>query len=162
MPEVFLGLGSNIGDRNANLKMALELLKKNNIRPVKKSSVYETGPVGFTGQEDFYNMCLLAEAGEGPADLLNIVKEIEAKMGRKKAIKYGPRIIDIDILFYDNIMIKEKELSVPHPEIAKRKFVLIPLNEIAGNFVHPELKLSVKELLDRCGDTGKVNIIGAV
>ncbi len=162
MAEIFFGLGSNMGDRAENLKKAAELLKTYNIRALKKSSVYETAPVGYFRQRDFYNMCLLAEAEAKPADLLGVVKKIEAKMGRKKGVKHGPRIIDIDILFYNNIIIKEKELLIPHPEIEKRKFVLIPLNEIAGNFVHPELRLTVKELLEKCGDTGKANIIGAV
>lgn len=146
---VYLSLGTNLGNRKLNLKNALKYIKKNKIKIKKLSSIYKTEPVGYKNQPFFYNMCVKVCTELPPENLLKKIKKIEKKLGRKKGIKWGPRIIDIDILFYNNIILSKKNLKIPHPEIVKRKFVLKPLCEIAGKFIHPELHLSVEELLKK-------------
>ena len=149
MAIVYLSLGSNMGDRMANLKVALNLLENKGLKIVKKSGVFETEPVGMKEQHDFYNMCVEAELNMPAEALLTIINMTEFEMGRTKQEHWGPRIIDIDILFYSNIIIYSLELMVPHPEIEKRKFVLEPLSEIASGFKHPVNGLTIKELLNK-------------
>ncbi len=146
---VFFSIGSNLGNRKENLKKAIYHLKKDKIKIEKISSIYETEPVGYKKQPFFYNVCIKAFAKISPLNLLKIIKKIEKKIGRKKSKKWGPRIIDIDILFYNNIILKRKNLKIPHPEILKRKFVLKPLYEIDSKIIHPEFNLSVKDLLKK-------------
>lgn len=148
MNLIYLSLGSNLGDREKNLETALSELENEGIVILKKSSIYETAPWGYEKQPEFLNMAMEGLTLLGPYDLLKLIKEIESKMGRKKTIKYGPRVIDIDIIFYNNIILKSKVLTIPHPLMHKRDFVLKPLCEIASEFIHPELKISVKKLLD--------------
>jgi dihydroneopterin aldolase / 2-amino-4-hydroxy-6-hydroxymethyldihydropteridine diphosphokinase len=148
MAKTYLCLGSNLGDRKQNIKKALGLLAERGIRVIKTSSMYETEPVGFKLQPLFYNICVETETNIEPDGLLGVLQEIEVKTGRKKAEKWGPRIIDIDILFYNNIIIYGADLVIPHPEIQNRKFVLAPMAEIAGSFVHPGYNLTIKEMLD--------------
>lgn len=148
MNLIYLSLGSNLGDREKNLETALSELENEGIVILKKSSIYETAPWGYEKQPEFLNMAMEGLTLLGPYDLLKLIKEIESKMGRKKTIKYGPRVIDIDIIFYNNIILKSKVLTIPHPLMHKREFVLKPLCEIVPDFIHPELKLSVKEMLD--------------
>ncbi|WP_297213414.1 MULTISPECIES: 2-amino-4-hydroxy-6-hydroxymethyldihydropteridine diphosphokinase [Thermodesulfovibrio] len=148
MNLIYLSLGSNLGDREKNLETALSELKNEGIVILKKSSIYETAPWGYEKQPEFLNMAMEGLTLLEPYDLLKLIKEIENKMGRKKTIKYGPRVIDIDIIFYNNIILKSEVLTIPHPLMHKRDFVLKPLCEIASEFIHPELKISVKKLLD--------------
>lgn len=148
MNLIYLSLGSNLGDREKNLETALSELKNEGIVILKKSSIYETAPWGYEKQPEFLNMAMEGLTLLEPYDLLKLIKEIENKMGRKKTIKYGPRVIDIDIIFYNNIILKSEVLTIPHPLMHKREFVLKPLCEIASEFIHPELKISVKKLLD--------------
>ncbi len=148
MNRSYLLLGSNLDDRVKNIEVALYELKNSGIIISKKSSLYNTIPWGYTEQPEFLNQAIECLTSLNPIDLLRTVKKIEKKMGRKDTIRYGPRIIDIDIIFYNNIIFKSEELIIPHPLMHKRNFVLKPLCEIAPNFIHPELKLSIKELLD--------------
>lgn len=116
------------------------------IKVVKRSSLYETKPWGLKAQPDFINMVVCAETGISPEELLKKLKFIEKKMGRKESKRWGPRLIDIDILFYDDLVIDSPELKIPHPYIKEREFVLLPLSEIEPEFVHPVLKKTVREL----------------
>lgn len=148
MPEnktVHLALGTNIGNREQNLELALDEISE--FGEIKaKSSLHETEPWGYKQQNKFLNMAIEIETDLKPIDLLARIHEIEHKMGRTKEIKNGPRIIDIDILLYEDQIIDKKTLKVPHPRMHKRKFVLDPLEEIAANKVHPELNKSITKL----------------
>lgn len=148
MHIVYLLLGSNLGDREKNLADAIKHLQKLGLQVLKKSSIYNTLPWGYTEQPDFLNQAIECLTELEPLELLKRLKEIEKSMGRKKTVRYGPRIIDIDIIFYDNLILKTEQLSIPHPRMHEREFVLKPLSEIAPDFIHPELQLSVKRLLD--------------
>ena len=146
MTICYLSLGSNIGNRKKNIEKALVQLEKNNIKKIKLSSFYETEPVGPI-QRNFYNIAGKFKTELTPVALLKKIKEIESLLGRKKTYRWGPRIIDIDILFYGKKIIKTKNLIIPHKEICKRLFVLIPLNEIAPNLVHITAHKKIKTLL---------------
>ena len=161
---IYLSLGSNTGNREKNIYDALNRLNNSSVKVLKASAVYQTEPVGYKHQPDFYNAAVKAETELLPFELLDVIKSIEKSMGRKQAgtRRWGPRIIDIDIVFYGNIMINSGRLIIPHAEMQKRLFVLVPLTEIAGNFVHPGLKLSIKELVKMCGNKEKITRIGAV
>ncbi len=152
MTEVFLGLGSNLGDRIKNLERAFELLEKSGVMVIKKSGVYETEPYGIKDQGWFYNCSVGVETDLGPEDLLNAVKKVEKEMGRKQTVKWGPRLIDIDILLYGDEVVSSKNLIIPHKFLHSRKFVLKPLAEVAGNRIHPVFDKSIQELLNECQD----------
>uniref|UniRef100_A0A7C4AIL8 2-amino-4-hydroxy-6-hydroxymethyldihydropteridine pyrophosphokinase n=1 Tax=Thermodesulfovibrio aggregans TaxID=86166 RepID=A0A7C4AIL8_9BACT len=149
MHKVYLLLGSNIGDRKKNIEIALSELKHCGLIISKISSMYNTSPWGYIEQPEFLNVALECFTSLQPFDLLKEIKKIEKKMGRVDTVKYGPRIIDIDIIFYDDLILKSEELTIPHPLMHERLFVLKPLSEIAPDFVHPELKQSVKELIEK-------------
>lgn len=149
MATVYLLLGSNLGDRANNIENALEELNKIGIIILKKSSLYETKPWGYTEQPDFLNLAIECSTNLTPFDLLREIKKLEIKLGRENTIKYGPRIIDIDIILYDNLILKSDTLTIPHPLMHKREFVLKPLCEIAPYLIHPEFKVSLKELLNQ-------------
>jgi len=158
MVEVYIGIGTNLGNREKNIQKSLELIS-DRCKILKKSSIIETEPVGFLKQGKFLNMviCLLTELSA--KDLLLFLKNIELKMGRKSGFKNGPRIIDLDILFYGSDIIdlnflgkdfNEKfSLIVPHPRLHKRRFVIEPMCEIAFDFVHPKFKKTIFELLEK-------------
>lgn len=151
MSLVILSLGSNLGERHNNLKRALiELEKLGKI--VSKSNIYETKPYGVFDQPNFLNMAVGIETELPPRKLLEKLKSIEKKLGRKETRKWGERIIDIDILFYDEMIVDEPGLKIPHPQIQYREFVLKPLREICPDFVHPTLKKTVDELFQKLPD----------
>ncbi|MDR2811962.1 MAG: 2-amino-4-hydroxy-6-hydroxymethyldihydropteridine diphosphokinase [Endomicrobium sp.] len=134
---IYLGLGSNIGNRAENIIFALSVLQSSGFVNIKKiSSLYETSPIG-PKQRKFYNIAVKANTSLNPHDLLYIVKQTEELIGREKTLHWGPRVIDVDILFFNRIVIAEKDLIVPHKEIQNRLFVLAPLNEISKNFICP-------------------------
>ena len=155
--SAFLGLGSNVGERHTFLRTAVrELQNLPLVRVVWTSSVYETDPVGVVGQSKFLNAALEIETGIEPLSLLEEIKSIEQRLGRKKTEKWGPREIDIDILLYDGLVFEDASLRVPHPELEKRRFVLVPLREIAPDLVHPISGMTISELAHLCNDTGRV------
>jgi 2-amino-4-hydroxy-6-hydroxymethyldihydropteridine diphosphokinase len=162
MPQVFIGLGSNLGDRLDYLHRAVDSLSELECTSVVKcSSVYETQPVGKTNQPDFLNMVVELRSDLNEKGLFNGLKRIEEKIGRKHGERWGPREIDLDLLYYDASVIKDAELSLPHPEIANRKFVLVPMNEIAPEFEDPAKHESIESLLMKCTDKGNVGKIDA-
>jgi 2-amino-4-hydroxy-6-hydroxymethyldihydropteridine diphosphokinase len=136
--ELYLGLGSNLGDRDALLRAALGALSPA-VAIDRVSSVYDTAPMLLTDQPRFHNIACAGHTGLPPHDLLRTAKAIEAGLGRMPGVRYGPRAIDIDILFYDRLVLETPDLVVPHPGIAVRAFVLVPLCEIAPELVHPVL-----------------------
>ena len=147
MAIVYIGLGSNVGDRHRNCLAAIELLRQNGLLVARQSSMHETEPWGVTDQPEFVNMTVETETDLAPIKLLEVLKKIEKDMGRQDTMKWGPRIIDLDILLYDDIIMKTDSLTIPHPLMHERAFVLRPLSEIAGNFIHPVLKKSITDLL---------------
>lgn len=158
--NVYLGLGSNMGDRRANLSAAATLIAKNIGKIAKKSHVYETQPWGNAAQEPFLNQIVMANTTLDPRDLLEKIARIERELGRerrsKNEEKWGPRPIDIDILFYGKRVVRDKGLEIPHPELHKRAFVLAPLLEIAPDLEHPLLKKQIDELYMECKDESDV------
>lgn len=146
---VYLGLGTNLGDRQSNLTAALRLLDNSpHLRVSQCSSIYETAPWGFTDQPSFLNCVLSAESTMEPVPLLELVQGVERQVGREQTFRYGPRVIDIDILLFGDQMVTvlEPDLQIPHARIAERAFVLVPLAEIAPDVVHPALNTSVTDL----------------
>ncbi|MCL5022306.1 MAG: 2-amino-4-hydroxy-6-hydroxymethyldihydropteridine diphosphokinase [Nitrospirae bacterium] len=151
MPVVHIGIGSNLGDREKNCLAALRLLFENGIVIAKHSSLYETEPWGEKNQPNFMNMVVEAGTELQPLRLLETLKEIEQKIGRKETYRWGPRVIDLDILFYDDLVLDTPGLRIPHPLLQEREFVLRPLAEIAPDKVHPVLNKTVRELLSEIG-----------
>lgn len=155
--RVFLGLGSNVGQREKFLNQAAAELKKvRDTKVVWASSVYETGPVGKTDQPNFLNAAVEIETTLQPKELFGEVKMIETRLGRTTTEQWGPREIDVDILLYDGFVFGDEEVTVPHPEMERRKFVLIPLKEIAPELVHPVSGMTMEELVAECKDEGKI------
>ena len=148
MAVVFLALGANLGDREKNLYQALGGLAAF-VHVTSNSSIYETEPVGVREQPWFLNMVVGGTTTLSPVDLLRHVKKIEIEMGRREGIRFGPRPIDIDILFYDRLIELSPALTIPHPRLHERAFVLVPLAEIAPDFVHPRFRMRIRDLLAR-------------
>jgi 2-amino-4-hydroxy-6-hydroxymethyldihydropteridine diphosphokinase len=148
----YLLLGSNEGDRLQWLYDALHLLDKHGLF-LALSPVYETAAWGLEKQPDFLNIALSIETALTPDGLLKAIREIEQQCGRQRELKWGQRTLDIDILFYDNIVLNEPELVIPHPHLHERRFALTPLNDIAPQLVHPTMHKTVAQLLKECSDT---------
>ena len=146
-----------MGDRLHILSKAREFITDKCGKIIIQSSVYETAAWGKEDQEAFLNQVILIETKLSPTDLLRSVLKIEENLGRKREVKYGPRIIDIDIIFFNDEVINMEGLKVPHPRMQNRRFVLIPLNEIASQKYHPVLKKNVSRLLSDCPDSLAVN-----
>lgn len=149
MHIVYISIGSNLGDREKNCAEAVRLLHLNNVHVKKQSRMYETEPWGMKDQPKFINMAIEAETDKKPEELLGVLKEIEKKIGRAETTKWGPRVIDLDILFYDDIILKTDNLEIPHPLLHEREFVLKPLCEIAPDKKHPVTGKTVKEMLNQ-------------
>ena len=155
----FLSLGSNLGNREKNLTLALSLLEKEGVEILKMSSLYETQPVDFPSQPWFYNQLVEVRTKANPEALLDLIKKIEQKMGRKRRLKKGPRIIDIDIILAEDSVIRKKELKIPHPRMEKRNFILLPFVEISSDTVHPVFNEDMKTLWEKSDDRSIVKQI---
>ncbi|MBI5675767.1 MAG: 2-amino-4-hydroxy-6-hydroxymethyldihydropteridine diphosphokinase [Nitrospirae bacterium] len=149
MPTAYIGIGSNLGNREKNCERAIKLLIKNGITVNKRSSMIESEPWGVENQPKFINMAVEIETGLEPEELLSLLKRIECEIGRRPTERWGPRKIDLDILLYDGLIIKRPKLEIPHSHIAEREFVLQPLSEIAPEKIHPVLKRSIKDLFSQ-------------
>ena len=154
-----LSIGSNIGNKKDNLAKALQLLEEKGARVQKRSSFYLTQPVDFLDQPDFVNLAAEVESSLVPEEFLSLIKDIERAMGRKRSEGKGPRIIDIDILFAEDLIIETQMLTVPHPGMAERKFVLVPLEEIAPDALHPILQKTVSQMCRETRDASSVKIL---
>lgn len=153
----YLGLGSNLQEKSANLRRAGEWLQTETTRIVRMSSLYRTSPVDYLQQDWFLNQILEVKTDLSPEALLDQCLQVENRLGRQRQIPKGPRVIDIDLLFYDDRILNSPRLVVPHPRIAERKFILVPMAEIAPGFLHPVLKKTMRELLaERAGDPATV------
>jgi len=148
--KVFLSLGSNVGDRKHSIECALDhLSRKSTTALTAVSSLYETEPWGNTDQSTFYNLTVEIGTALEPLELLNTVKLIERRLGREPGPRWGPRVIDIDIVLWESLVLDTPEISIPHPHFRERAFVLVPLSEIAPAIIDPSSGLSVSELLER-------------
>jgi len=159
MNKVYLLTGGNIGNRLDNLRIARLLLGQYCGKIIQQSSLYQTVAWGFKDQPDFYNQVLCITTGLQPEILMNTLLMIEERMGRRREIKMGPRTIDLDILFFNDEIINKPNLIIPHERLHERRFVLVPLSEIAPEFIHPVFNKPVLELLKECTDELNVNKI---
>ena len=150
---VYLALGSNVGSRAANLKAAIAALPPQ-MEVKVKSRVYETPPWGYTNQEKFLNQVVKAWTYLEPEPLLKHLKRLEVALGRVPTFQYGPRLIDIDILLYDDLVFDSADLKIPHPQMHERGFVLLPLMDIAPDLVHPVKKQTIRQLIAFCDVSG--------
>jgi 2-amino-4-hydroxy-6-hydroxymethyldihydropteridine diphosphokinase len=148
LKRVYLSLGSNIGDREGNLRKAVERLAAQEIRVLHASRIYETEPVDYKDQAWFLNQVVEAETALFPMQLLTRIGRVERELGRRRTVRNGPRTIDIDILFYGLATVETARLEIPHPRIAQRRFVLAPLAELAPDLRHPVTHRSVRQMLE--------------
>ncbi|MDZ7330890.1 MAG: 2-amino-4-hydroxy-6-hydroxymethyldihydropteridine diphosphokinase [candidate division KSB1 bacterium] len=163
MREIYLGLGSNLGDRLLNLTTCLNRLQESGlIDIIQLSPIYETEPVGVAEQPWFLNMVIEIETELTPPQLLRVTQATERQMGRIPTHRWGPRVIDIDILSFGKTILREPMLQIPHRMLHQRKFVLLPLRDIAVRFVHPELNREIDQLLAACQDRSRINLFMAV
>lgn len=157
---IYLALGSNLGDRHKHLTDALQYLR-GTINIERTSSIYETEPVGYLDQPPFFNLVCQGTTHLSPQELLKFVKDTELHLGRQPTFRNGPRIIDIDILLYDDLSLQEEQLTIPHPRMAERAFALVPLVEIAPNAIEPTRKQTAQALLATISQQG-VRKVGSI
>ena len=148
MNGIYIAVGSNIGDREGNLKRALDMLEESSVHIIKKSKFYETKPYGVADQPDFLNAVAEVSADMQPIELLHTMQDIERRMGRERKRHWGERNIDLDLLIYPNVIMDTPELTLPHKDMENREFVLRPMTEIAPDLVHPVLGSTMQELLN--------------
>lgn len=158
MVTAYLSMGSNLGDREAHLDRAAQLLDASGVSVSRLSSLYETEPVGFADQPWFLNRVLKAETDLGPGRLLAACQSVEAQAGRVRSFRNAPRTLDLDILLYGIDIVATPGLVIPHPRMAERRFVLQPLVEIAPTLIHPGLGRTMKSLLEACQDSSRVRL----
>ena len=159
MATVYLLLGTNLGERIDNLKKCISFLEEGGIHIIKTSGVYETDAWGFEDQPSFYNQAVEAQTSLSPSQLLIFLKSTEKQMGRINNHRWHERVIDIDILYYDKEIINTESLTIPHPQMQNRNFVLFPLTELAPKFVHPIYNKTNLELLHDCPDKLQVKLL---
>jgi 2-amino-4-hydroxy-6-hydroxymethyldihydropteridine diphosphokinase len=161
MPDIttiYLSLGSNLGDRAANIESAIAALPEVRVKVLCRSALYETEPVDFLAQPWFLNCVVEAETSLAPPELLHALQGIERQFGSKKLVPRGPRIIDLDILFYGTKVVHTEEVEIPHPRLAQRRFVLVPLAELAPALKHPVLKSTIAQLITATPDKSEVRL----
>ncbi|MFN8346038.1 MAG: 2-amino-4-hydroxy-6-hydroxymethyldihydropteridine diphosphokinase [Spirosomataceae bacterium] len=156
--SIFLLLGANLGEREATLAKAIQLISEQIAPVLSRSQLYETAPWGVTDQPSFLNQVLRIETGLSPKKVLEQTLHIEKQLGRERRLRWGARVIDIDILYYADLVMAEADLHLPHPRLHERRFTLVPLVEIAPDFMHPVLKKTNRKLLEECTDEGVVNV----
>jgi 2-amino-4-hydroxy-6-hydroxymethyldihydropteridine diphosphokinase len=145
----YIGIGSNLGDKVYQCETAIsDILRADQNKLLAKSSLFKTKPIGYTSQDWFVNSVIKIETDLKPLDLLRLLKDIESRLGREKTFRWGPRVIDLDILLFDEEEIEMEGLQIPHPRLQERQFVLIPLAEIDPEVIHPVLKKTIRELLE--------------
>ena len=154
--RVYLSLGSNMGDRAGNIRRALELLRESGVEVCRLSSYYRTEPVDFRPQRWFVNCVAEVATSLMPLQLLKVLQSVERSLGRRPGIVKGPRPIDIDILLYENVVVRSPALTIPHERLSERRFVLIPLHELAPQVRHPVIKRTVLEMLQDTSDSSRV------
>lgn len=163
MRGVFVGFGSNLGDKVENCRRAVELLgASEGVEVLKVSSLWRTEPWGFHDQDWFLNGVLELETTLGPRELLGLLKAVEVRLGRTPTFRWGPRVIDLDLLLYGQEVIREDGLEIPHPHLHERAFVLVPLAEIAPDAHHPLLRRTAREMLEALGDPSGVEYFGSL
>ena len=156
MNKTYLLLGSNMGNSQKQLSKAIGFIENQIGKVVRKSGLYSTAAWGNTNQPDFLNQVIIVQTGLTAIQTMQTILQIEKKMGRVRTVKNAPRIIDIDILFFNKEIIDQEELTVPHPQLQNRRFVLVPLNQLSPNFMHPVLKKTIHQLFIHCPD--KLNV----
>ncbi len=155
---VYISLGSNLGDRAATLERAVAAMNSAGVRVTRQSPLYITEPVGAPGQAWFLNAVVEAETSLMPLQLLHALLKVERELGRRRITPHGPRSIDLDILFYDLTVIRSRKLEVPHPRLTERRFVLIPMAQLAPEFRHPVVHKSITQLLAETLDRSEVRL----
>ncbi len=160
MKEVYIGLGSNVDDRAQNIRTALDYIQKSRgVKVLRTSSFFQTEPMGFEDQDWFINAAAEVQTALLPLQLLDLLQSIEQKMERNTPFKWGPRIIDLDILFFGDRVVEEPDLTIPHPLVEQRRFVLEPLAELAPSGIHPLQEKTFQELLEELGTDQQVEKI---
>ncbi len=155
MHKAIIAIGTNLGNKKKNIETAIKKMGQNKIKTVKYAKFYETAPYGYTNQPTFLNTAVEVDTTLAPEKLLEALLKIEEEMGRVRKIHWGPRIIDLDIIFFDNIVIDKENLKIPHPDMQNREFVLKPISDIEPCWVHPLLCETVKTLLEKLKNVKK-------
>jgi 2-amino-4-hydroxy-6-hydroxymethyldihydropteridine diphosphokinase len=151
MNKVYIAFGSNIGDRGKTIDAALEIVEQRGMKLIRKSNIYETEPYGYTDQPPFINGAIEVETSLSCREVLKTLLSIESELGRVREFRWGPRNIDLDIIFFNDEVYNEDDLKVPHPDMQNRDFVLRPLNDIAPDFVHPVLRKKIRDIFEALG-----------